>query len=114
MVAGEASRIEAAANYAVGRLDGCMVDQTGGVEVLSVTGPRGADLMVRLGSPTSLPAVGESRTSRMAEVTVTAFCVRSGETFLLVERVYAAHLLGWIRSTLADFEPSREADQSVG
>jgi hypothetical protein len=95
-----------------------MVNQTGGIQVLRVQGPRAADLMVRLGAPTAAPAAapaaaraaahvtmpspGEARSSRLAELQVLTACVHAGELLLLVERVYADHLLGWIRATAAD------------
>jgi sarcosine oxidase gamma subunit len=84
-------------------VDGCMVVQTGGIRVLRVAGPRARDLLLRLGSATAIPALGEARTGRLAEVQVLTACVQAGEYLLLVERVYANHLLDWIRATVADF-----------
>jgi sarcosine oxidase gamma subunit len=84
-------------------VDGCMVVQTGGIRVLSVAGPKARDLLLRLGSESALPAVGEARTGRLAELQVLTACVQAGEYLLLVERVYANHLLDWIRATVADF-----------
>jgi hypothetical protein len=82
--------------------DGCLVDQTGGQCVLLASGPRISDLLIRLGSATSVPGTGESRRSRLADVPVLAVCVEAGETLLIVERVYRDHLLAWIRETSAD------------
>ena len=84
-------------------VDGCMVVQTGGIRVLRVAGPKAPDLLVRLGSAAAIPAVGEARTGRLAELQVLTACVQAGEYLLLVERVYANHLLDWIRATVADF-----------
>jgi sarcosine oxidase gamma subunit len=84
-------------------VDGCMVIQTGGIRVLRVAGPKAPDLLLRLGSAAAIPAVGEARTGRLAELQVLTACVQAGEYLLLVERVYANHLLGWIRATVADF-----------
>jgi sarcosine oxidase gamma subunit len=84
--------------------DGCLVDQTGGLEVVRAEGPRSTDLLVRLGACTAIPALGEARTGRLAELTVLSACVREGEWLLIVERVYADHLLEWIRATVADFQ----------
>jgi hypothetical protein len=50
-----------------------------------------------------MPAVGEALTSRLAELTVTALRVQEQEIVLLVDRLYADHLLAWIRETIADF-----------
>ena len=82
---------------------GCMVDQTGGILVLRVGGERAGELLQRIGSSASIPGVGEARTSRMAELPVTALCLHPGSMLLLVERVYALHLFGWIRTTAADY-----------
>ena len=80
-----------------------MVDQTGGILTLVVAGARAPDLLTRLGSTDAVPALGEARTSRMAELSVMSLCTRPGEILLLVERVYVRHLFGWIRETIADF-----------
>jgi heterotetrameric sarcosine oxidase gamma subunit len=83
--------------------DGCCVELTGALTLLSLTGPRVADLIARLGGSASLPGRGEARRSRMADVPVLALCVTDAEVQLLLDRVYAEHLLGWIRETLLDF-----------
>lgn len=82
---------------------GCLVDQTGGLWAWQVSGARTRDLLLRLGSAASIPALGEARVSRVAELPVMALCVREGQIMLLVERVYSEHLLGWIGETAADF-----------
>jgi heterotetrameric sarcosine oxidase gamma subunit len=86
-----------------GAVDGCIVDQTGGIRVVRVEGARSADLLLRLGAPTAIPAAGETRSSRLAELQVLTACSRAGELLLLVERLYTDHLLEWIRATAADF-----------
>jgi heterotetrameric sarcosine oxidase gamma subunit len=86
-----------------GAADGCMVDQTGGISVLRVQGPRAGELLQRLGAMTAIPSLGEARGSRLAEVHVLTVCVQRAEYLLFVERVYAPHLIEWIRLTLADF-----------
>jgi heterotetrameric sarcosine oxidase gamma subunit len=83
--------------------DGCMVEQTGGVSVIRVQGPRAGDLLLRLGASTAIPGQGEALSGRMAEVQVLTACVLEGEFLLLVERAYARHLLEWIATTAADF-----------
>jgi hypothetical protein len=80
-----------------------MVVQTGGIRVLRVAGSRARDLLLRLGSAQAIPALGEARTGRLAELQVLTACVQAGEYLLLVERVYANHLLEWVRATVADF-----------
>jgi hypothetical protein len=83
--------------------EGCLVEQTGGVCVWQASGTRTRELLERLGSVASTPALGEARTSRIAELPVLAFCVREGQVMLLLERVYSEHLRGWISETAADF-----------
>ena len=95
--------LAAVAAFAAARSDGCLVDQTGGILSLLMTGSRTSDLLLRLGSADAIPALGEARTGRLAELCVTSLCSRPGEIALLVERVYVRHLVGWIRETLADF-----------
>jgi sarcosine oxidase gamma subunit len=84
--------------------DGCMVDQTGGVSVIRMRGPRVRELLLRLGASTAIPRLGEALSGRCAEVHVLTACIQEGEFLSLVERVYAAHLLEWIRVTAADFQ----------
>jgi hypothetical protein len=81
-----------------------MVELMGGLRIVRLTGPRIADLLCRLGGTASVPAPGESRRSRMADVPVLALSVRAGETLLLLDRAYLPHLLAWIRETMLDFE----------
>jgi len=83
-------------------MDGCMVNQTGGIGVFRVTGKKAGDLLPRLGATTAIPNLGEARSGRLAELQMMTACLLSGEFLLLVERVYANHLLEWIRATAAD------------
>jgi heterotetrameric sarcosine oxidase gamma subunit len=85
--------------------EGCIVDQSGGLWVLRVSGERVFDLLARLGGSASAPKIGEARRSRLADVAVLALCVRPDETLLIVDRVYVDHLLTWIRESAADFAP---------
>jgi hypothetical protein len=84
--------------------EGCMVELTGGLRVVRLTGLRIADLLCRLGGTASVPAPGEARRSRIADLPVLALSVRAGETLLLVDRAHLPHLLAWIRETLLDSE----------
>ena len=86
--------------------EGCMVELTGGLRIVRLTGLRIADLLCRLGGTASVPLPGEARRSRMADVAVLAISLRAGETLLVVDRVHLPHLLAWIRETLLDFEAS--------
>jgi hypothetical protein len=58
--------------------------------------------LLRLGAATAIPTLGEARSGRLAELQVLTACVNAGEYLLLVERVYAIHLLEWIGATAAD------------
>lgn len=83
--------------------DGCMVDQTGGIRVVRIRGARTNDLLARLGANSVAPELGEARTGRLAELPVTAVRIQADEVLLLIERVYADHLLEWIAVTIGDF-----------
>ena len=100
---------DAAALYALqsdlsSAVDGCCLDQSGGLWVLRLQGERTRDLLLRLGNEASVTKPGEARVSRIAELPVLSLCVKPGETLLLIDRVYAEHLCNWIRVTLADFD----------
>jgi len=82
--------------------DGCLLNLSGGVTVIRLSGARARDLLCRLGGSASMPAQGEARRSRLADVPVLAVGGVQAQVLLMVERVYAPHLLGWIRETLAD------------
>ncbi|HEV3183137.1 MAG TPA: hypothetical protein VGY90_09990 [Steroidobacteraceae bacterium] len=84
--------------------EGCVVELTGGLRIVRLTGHRIADLLCRLGGTASVPAPGEARRSRLGDVPVLALAVRAGETLLVVDRAYLQHLLAWIRETLLDFD----------
>jgi hypothetical protein len=79
-----------------------MVNQTGGIGALRVRGKKAGDLLLRLGAATAIPNLGEARSGRLAELQVMTACLLPGEFLLLVERVYANHLLEWIGATAAD------------
>jgi heterotetrameric sarcosine oxidase gamma subunit len=83
--------------------DGSMVDQTGGIRGYRLEGQRARDLLQRMGATTTIPGLGEARGGRLAELQVLAACVQAGEFLLWVERVYADHLVEWMRATVADF-----------
>jgi hypothetical protein len=102
LVSNHADALAAIDLFAEGRCDGCVVNQTGAWRVWEIAGGRAPDFMARLGSA-PLPASGETSMSRIAELTVMTLCVEAGRRLILVDRLYADHLAGWIRETLADF-----------
>jgi heterotetrameric sarcosine oxidase gamma subunit len=87
-----------------GAIDGCLVDQSGGICVFRVAGGRAEETLRRLGAVTAIPGPGEARSGRLAEVQVLTACVRAEEFLLFVERVYAPHLAEWLRTTAADLQ----------
>ena len=87
----------------VASADGCMVNQTGGLCVLRVQGRSTDYLLTRLGAMSAIPGMGEARTGRFAELQATAVRVAADEVLLIVERVYADHLLEWVAVTAGDF-----------
>jgi hypothetical protein len=89
-------------DFAAGRSDGCVVNQTGAYRVWDIAGERAPEFWARLGSA-SLPALGEARVSRVAELTVMTSSVEAGSTLVLVDRLYSEHLAGWMTETLRDF-----------
>jgi sarcosine oxidase gamma subunit len=107
---GDDARFEALERFAEGRDDGCLIEQTRGLWAASVSGARRVELLARLGSSELVPAVGRAHTGRLAELAVTTLCVQAGEFILLVERVYADHLRGWMRESIADFAPLTASD----
>jgi hypothetical protein len=86
--------------------DGCVVDQTGGLLVLRLKGTRVAELFARIGGHGTLPDLGQAKRSRLAEVPVLAIQVQLGEILLVVERVYAEHLMNWTQVHALDFAES--------
>lgn len=103
LLTASASRLSQLEDHLAHTPGGCLLNLTGGLTLLRVTGERIADLLCRLGGTACVPAVGEARRSRLADVAVLSLAVRAGETLLVVDRGYAAHLTGWIRETLLDF-----------
>jgi len=101
-----AARLAQIEEQLAGAGDGCLVNLSGGLRVLRVTGERISDLLCRLGGTGSIPRPGEARRGRMADVPVLALCVRAGETLLVVDRTCTEHLMGWVRETLLDFPSS--------
>jgi heterotetrameric sarcosine oxidase gamma subunit len=102
-VTGSGERLQALATRLAAAQDGQLVDLSGGLKVVRLSGERIADLLCRLGGTASVPPVGEARRSRLADVPVLAFSVRADETRLIVDRSYLPHLLAWSRATLLDF-----------
>lgn len=90
-------------------LEGCCVDQSGGLWVLRLTGSRVADLLLRIGNAASVPEPGAAHVTRIADMAVLSLCVKAGEILLVVDRAYAEHLLNWIRATLGDLGATASA-----
>jgi hypothetical protein len=102
LMCGQARVVAALEDFAAGRGDGCVVNQTGAYRGWEIAGERAPEFWSRLGSA-SLPALGEARMSRVAELTVMTSSVEAGSTLVLVDRLYSDHLAGWMAETLRDF-----------
>ena len=103
MVGARAAELSQLAGRLAGFPDGCFVDLSGGLKLVRVSGERAGDLLCRLGGTASVPAPGEARRSRLADLPLLALSVRPGETLLVVDRAYLPHVLAWIRETVLDF-----------
>jgi hypothetical protein len=77
-------------------VDGCVIDLTGGVQVLRAQGDSVSDLFGRAGGQATFPALGEARGSRFAGVPVLALQARRGEILLILDRVHVEHLMSWV------------------
>jgi heterotetrameric sarcosine oxidase gamma subunit len=84
---------------------GQVVDLRGALTALRLEGAGGGDFLSRLGGFGTVPAAGEARRGRLADVPVLALSLRRGEIQLVVDRAYAPHLRDWVRSTREDFAP---------
>jgi heterotetrameric sarcosine oxidase gamma subunit len=82
---------------------GQLVDLRGGLTALRLAGTGVAEFLSRLGGFGTVPAPGEARRGRLADVPVLALSLRAGQIQLVADRACAAHLLEWIRCTLGDF-----------
>jgi hypothetical protein len=96
-------RLSQLASALAGAADGCLVDLSGGLKVVRVTGARLPDLLCRLGGTGGVPQPGEARRSRLADVPVLTLSLRAGEGWLVVDRGYLPHVRSWIHETLLDF-----------
>jgi heterotetrameric sarcosine oxidase gamma subunit len=82
---------------------GHIVDLTGGLKAFGMHGTGAPELLSRLGGMATALGLNEARRGRLADVPVLAVRVRAEKTLLIVDRVYAEHLRGWIEATLADW-----------
>jgi hypothetical protein len=96
-----AAALEQLAEAVVSAGDGCLIELTGALHVISLSGARGHELLLRLGGA-AVPAPGEARRSRMADVPVLALSLSAGEVHLVIERTYGEHVRGWLEATLRD------------
>jgi sarcosine oxidase gamma subunit len=102
LIGAAATLIETLQSAAATLTDGCIVDQRGGTLGFRANGEAVANVFARLGGHGACPAIGESLPTRLADVAVSAVKVDPEETLLIVERSYAAHLIGAIRVSAAD------------
>jgi sarcosine oxidase gamma subunit len=105
-LARERSALAALAARLAGMPETALVDLSCALQVLRVAGEDSAGLLCRLGGSAGVPASGQARRSRMADVAVLALAVSVQETLLVVDRAYLPHLAAWIHATLADLAPA--------
>lgn len=98
--------IEALDSALQGHPDGCCVDQSGGIQVLELTGSWVTPLLLRIGSRPEVVESGQVASIRIGEVVVTTLSVEPGCVFLLVDRAYLEHVLDWMRVTAAEADLS--------
>jgi hypothetical protein len=103
LLAAAAASLNALAASVAAATDGCLIELTGGLRVVDLSGERIAALLCRLGGSACVPQPGEARRSRLADIPVLALSLQAYEVQLLVERPYLPHLLNWMRETLLDF-----------
>jgi heterotetrameric sarcosine oxidase gamma subunit len=84
--------------------DGCVVDQCGGLLLLRARGAAVPELVAKRAGHGAMPAIGESRRTRFADVAVLIVKVRADETLLVVDRIYAPHVMASIRVSTADLD----------
>jgi hypothetical protein len=77
-------------------IDGCVIDLTGGAQVVRAQGDSVSDLFGRAGGQGIFPTLGEARGSRFAGVPVLALQAQRGEILLIVDRLYVEHLMSWV------------------
>jgi heterotetrameric sarcosine oxidase gamma subunit len=82
--------------------DGCLVNLSGALTVLRVLGEPAEELLCRLGGSGCVPAPGEARRARLADVPVLALGLAAADTWLVVDRTLAPHVHAWIREILLD------------
>jgi hypothetical protein len=82
--------------------DGCVIDQTGGMKVLRMSGEGVQSMVARISGQATYPQIGQARRGRFADVPVLALQAHPGEILLVVERLYMEHLMESIRVSAGD------------
>jgi len=100
----DAGLLDALQTAAAALSDGCVVDQRGGLLVLRARGEAVANLVAKKAGHGAMPALGESRRVRFADVAVVLVKVRAAETLFVVDRIYAPHVMASIRMSAADLD----------
>jgi heterotetrameric sarcosine oxidase gamma subunit len=84
--------------------DGCVVDQRGGTLVFRARGSEVANLVAKTSGHGAMPAINESRRTRLADAAVLIVKVRAEESLFVVDRIYAPHVMASIRVSAADLD----------
>jgi heterotetrameric sarcosine oxidase gamma subunit len=81
---------------------GCVVDLSGGLLTFRARGDAVAALVATKAGSGAMPSMGEARRTRFADVSVMLVKVQPDELWLVVDRIYAPHLMASIRASVAD------------
>ena len=100
----DAGLLDALQTAAAGLSDGCIVDQRGGLLVLRARGAAVPDLVAKKAGHGAMPAIGEARPTRFAEVALLIVKVGAEETLFVVDRIYASHVMASMRVSAADLD----------
>jgi sarcosine oxidase gamma subunit len=63
-----------------------------------------ANLVAKTAGHGAMPAIGESRRTRLADVAVMIVRVQAEESLFVVDRMYAPHVMSSIRVSAADLD----------
>jgi len=104
LLTGDAGLLDSLQTAAAALTDGCLVDQRGGLLVMRARGESVAALVARNAGHGAMPAIGESRRTRFADVAMLIVKVQPEETLFVIDRIYAPHVMASIRVSAADLE----------
>lgn len=102
LISSDAEWLDSLQSTAAAVDDGCIVDLRGGTWVFRARGNAVANIVARTAGHGAMPAIGESRRTRLAEVPVQMVKVQADGCLMIVDRIYAPHVLALLRQSAAD------------